>query len=184
MEELGIGRPSTYVIDPSRRACRSRLCAESTRSGLIPEDKGRLVIAFPRKLFQAAMSSIDFTANLEEAARPGVQRARSGLERRVARFLDATSQRPSPTLKNFASPNVLEALNDIAGDRMCSRPSEDGGDARSCTEVRHRPAVIEARQVRLLHRLLELPRVQVHAAHVTPGRGYGDGTRRRRGTGR
>ena len=54
-------------------------------------------------------------------------------------------------------------------------PRADGTDPRAVPDLRHRPAVAEARQVRRLHRLLELSGMPLHAADLGARR------RRRRG---
>ena len=63
MEELGIGRPSTYAsILP---VLRDREYVRMDKKRLIPEDKGRLVTAFLESFF-ARYVEYDFTADLEE----------------------------------------------------------------------------------------------------------------------
>ena len=64
MEELGIGRPSTYasIID----TIQSREYVRKDKNRLIPEDKGRLVTAFLESYFHRYVE-YDFTAALEEA---------------------------------------------------------------------------------------------------------------------
>ncbi len=63
MEELGIGRPSTYasIID----TIETREYVRKDKNRLIPEDKGRLVIAFLENYFPKYVE-YDFTAGLEE----------------------------------------------------------------------------------------------------------------------
>src|SRR5690606_18246782 len=62
MEELGIGRPSTYASIIGTIQERDYVRKEQNR--LIPEDKGRLVTIFLQKYFPRYVS-YDFTANLE-----------------------------------------------------------------------------------------------------------------------
>ena len=63
MEELGIGRPSTYTSIVSTIQERGYVRKEQNR--LYPEDKGRLVIAFLANYFGRYVD-YDFTAMLEE----------------------------------------------------------------------------------------------------------------------
>ncbi|NVJ69862.1 MAG: type I DNA topoisomerase, partial [Alphaproteobacteria bacterium] len=63
MEELGIGRPSTYASILS--VLRDRSYVHMERNRFIPDDKGRLVTAFLEKFFTRYVQ-YDFTANLEE----------------------------------------------------------------------------------------------------------------------
>jgi len=63
MEELGIGRPSTYASILS--VLRDRAYVRMERARFIPEDKGRLVTAFLEQFFRRYVE-YDFTAALEE----------------------------------------------------------------------------------------------------------------------
>jgi len=63
MEELGIGRPSTYASIVTTIQDRGYVTKEKNR--LIPEDKGRLVTIFLTKYFRKYVG-YEFTANLEE----------------------------------------------------------------------------------------------------------------------
>ena len=63
MEELGIGRPSTYAS--ILQVLRDRQYVTMDRKRFIPEDRGRLVTSFLMKFFTKYVD-YDFTANLEE----------------------------------------------------------------------------------------------------------------------
>ena len=63
MEELGIGRPSTYASTIAVLKDRDYVRIEKKR--LFPEDKGRIVTAFLDSFF-AKYVGYDFTADLEE----------------------------------------------------------------------------------------------------------------------
>src|SRR5690606_12169752 len=63
MEELGIGRPSTYAA--TLAVLRDRDYVRMEKKQLIPEDKGRLVTAFLESFFRRYVE-YDFTADLEE----------------------------------------------------------------------------------------------------------------------
>ncbi len=63
LEELGIGRPSTYASTLSTLEDRGYVRLDQKR--LIPEDKGRLVTAFLENFFRRYVE-YDFTADLEE----------------------------------------------------------------------------------------------------------------------
>ncbi|HBC55092.1 MAG TPA: type I DNA topoisomerase, partial [Alphaproteobacteria bacterium] len=63
MEELGIGRPSTYASILS--VLRERTYVTMDKSRFVPEDKGRLVTAFLESFFTRYVE-YDFTAALEE----------------------------------------------------------------------------------------------------------------------
>jgi DNA topoisomerase-1 len=63
LEELGIGRPSTYASIIS--TLRDRAYVRMDRQRFIPEDKGRLVTTFLNSFFHRYVA-YDFTADLEE----------------------------------------------------------------------------------------------------------------------
>ena len=63
MEELGIGRPSTYASILS--TLRDRAYVRMDRGRFFPEDKGRLVTTFLDSFFKRYVA-YDFTADLEE----------------------------------------------------------------------------------------------------------------------
>ncbi len=63
MEELGIGRPSTYAS--ILQVLRDRNYVVMDKRRFIPEDRGRLVTTFLSKFFTRYID-YDFTANLEE----------------------------------------------------------------------------------------------------------------------
>ena len=63
MEELGIGRPSTYAS--TLAVLRERDYVKLEKKRLYPEDKGRVVTAFLESFFTRYVG-YDFTAGLEE----------------------------------------------------------------------------------------------------------------------
>ena len=63
MEELGIGRPSTYASILT--VLRDRDYVRMDKNRFVPEDKGRLVTAFLEQFFRRYVE-YDFTADLEE----------------------------------------------------------------------------------------------------------------------
>jgi DNA topoisomerase I len=64
MEELGIGRPSTYAATLQTLKDRDYVRLEKTR--FIPEESGRLLTAFLERFFERYVS-YDFTAGLEDS---------------------------------------------------------------------------------------------------------------------
>ncbi|MGH7248993.1 MAG: DNA topoisomerase, partial [Pseudomonadota bacterium] len=63
LEELGIGRPSTYAS--ILQVLRDRKYVRLDKRRLYPEDRGRIVVAFLKSFF-ARYVEYDFTAGLEE----------------------------------------------------------------------------------------------------------------------
>ena len=63
MEEMGIGRPSTYAS--IMQVLRDRNYVEMDKRRFVPQDRGRVVTTFLAKFFSKYVD-YDFTANLEE----------------------------------------------------------------------------------------------------------------------
>src|SRR5258708_15338574 len=63
MEELGIGRPSTYAS--ILQVLKDRGYVRIDKKRLVPEDKGRVLTSFLESFF-ARYVEYDFTADLEE----------------------------------------------------------------------------------------------------------------------
>lgn len=63
LEELGIGRPSTYAS--ILQTLRDRNYVRMEKNRFVPEEKGRLVTSFLERFFERYVS-YDFTADLEE----------------------------------------------------------------------------------------------------------------------
>ena len=177
MEELGIGRPSTYaatlaVLEGPRTMCGS------TKSRLIPEDKGRLVTAFLESFFNQWVD-YDFTANLEEQL-DRVSNHEIDWRQVLRDFWREFSAAIGGT-KDLRTTEVLDNLNGLLGPLCVPRQGATAAIPATCPVVRQRPALAQARQVRRLHRLLELSRVQVHP-HAERDRRRSGRRRRRRQT--
>jgi DNA topoisomerase-1 len=126
MEELGIGRPSTYAA--IMQTLRDRDYVELDKKRLVPQDKGRLVTAFLESFFKRYVE-YDFTAALEE----DLDRISSGQlswKEVLRRFWEDFSAAVGDTSELRVS-EVLEALNEILGDFVFPK-REDGGDPRAC----------------------------------------------------
>ena len=126
MEELGIGRPSTYASTLAVLQERDYVRIEKKR--LIPEDKGRLVIAFLEGFFKRYVE-YDFTADLEEKLdliSDNKLEWKDVLRDFWRDFTGAVEE-----IKDLRVGDVLEALNELLGPHIF--PSrEDGADARTC----------------------------------------------------
>ena len=156
MEELGIGRPSTYASILQVLKDRNYVRLEKKR--LYAEDKGRVVVAFLENFF-ARYVEYEFTAGLEE----DLDRiANNEVDwREVLRdfwrdFIGAVDD-----IKDLRVSEVLDVLDAMLAPHLFP-PSEDGTDPRAVPDLRQRPAVAQARQVRRLHRLLELSGMPLH----------------------
>ena len=126
MEELGIGRPSTYASTLAVLQERDYVRIEKKR--LIPEDKGRLVIAFLEGFFKRYVE-YDFTADLEEKLdliSDGKLEWKDVLRDFWRDFTGAVEE-----IKDLRVGDVLEALNELLGPHIFP-PREDGADPRTC----------------------------------------------------
>ncbi len=126
LEELGIGRPSTYVSVLS--TIRDRGYVRLDKKRFIPEDKGRIVTAFLESFFSRYVE-YDFTANLEEQ----LDRISNGEIdwREVLRDFWKDFSAHVAEIKELRVTNVLDALNEILAPHIFPAPA-DGGDARKC----------------------------------------------------
>jgi DNA topoisomerase I len=126
LEELGIGRPSTYTAIFS--TLRDRGYVRLDKKRLIPEDKGRLVTAFLEAFFKRYVE-YDFTANLEEQ----LDRISNGeidwkavLRDFWQDFIGSVGE-----IQDLRITNVLDALNEILGPHVFPERA-DGLPARAC----------------------------------------------------
>ena len=126
MEELGIGRPSTYAATLSTLRDREYVRIEKKR--LVPEDKGMLVTAFLESFFKRYVE-FDFTANLEEKL-DRVSNAEIDWKALLREFWDEFTASIGET-KDLRVTEVLEALNGVLGEHVFPQRA-DGGDPRSC----------------------------------------------------
>ncbi|MDO5604936.1 MAG: type I DNA topoisomerase [Paracoccus sp. (in: a-proteobacteria)] len=126
MEELGIGRPSTYASIVTTIQDRDYVRKDANR--LIPEDKGRLVTAFLAKYFPRYVS-YDFTANMEtelDDISSGNRAYREVLRRFWRDFsaaLDGTTE--------LRITEVLDAIDEALSPHLYP-PRPDGTDPREC----------------------------------------------------
>ena len=126
MEELGIGRPSTYASTLS--TLRDRDYVTMDRNRFIPDSKGRIVTAFLENFFKRYVE-YDFTADLEET----LDEISAGDED-WKRFLNEFWKDFSATVDDISElriTDVLEALN-VALAPNIFPPKEDGSDPRKC----------------------------------------------------
>jgi DNA topoisomerase-1 len=126
MEELGIGRPSTYAT--TLNVLRDREYVRLDKKRLYPEDKGRLVTAFLESFFSRYVE-YDFTADLEEKLdliSAGKLEWKDVLRDFWREFIGAVND-----IGDLRIAQVLEALNDLLGPHIFPEPAA-GGDARAC----------------------------------------------------
>ena len=126
MEELGIGRPSTYAATISVLQDRNYVRLE--KRALVPEDRGRVVTAFLESFFKKLVE-YGFTADLEEKLdqiSAGQLRWKDVLRDFWQDFTKQTDE-----IKDLRVSEVLDALNELLADHIFP-PKADGSDPRRC----------------------------------------------------
>jgi len=130
LEELGIGRPSTYASTLSTLIDRDYVKLEQKR--FIPEDKGRLVTIFLEKFF-ARYVEYDFTAALEEKL-DLVSDGKLAWKDFLREFWTEFSAAIGATTELRVS-NVIDAINDVLGHHLFPPRNDAEGnpvDPRQC----------------------------------------------------
>ncbi len=126
MEELGIGRPSTYASILQVLKDRGYVRLEKKR--LMPEDKGRVLTVFLENFF-ARYVEYDFTASLEEQLD---QISNNEIDwKEVLRefwrdFIAAIGE-----TKELSITQVIDALDEVLAPHLFP-PNKDGSDPRKC----------------------------------------------------
>ena len=124
LEELGIGRPSTYASILT--TLRDRGYVRMDKNRFIPEDTGRLVTAFLEQFF-GQWVEYDFTAALETR----LDEVSAGtLDWKVV-LRDFWGQLKPATDSVTALQGVIDKLDEAIGPFLFP-PKPDGGDARLC----------------------------------------------------
>jgi DNA topoisomerase-1 len=126
MEELGIGRPSTYASVLTTIVDREYVKKDKNR--LIPEDKGRLVTAFLANFFHKYVE-YDFTADLETEL-DDVSAGERDYKDVLARFWRDFSAAVAETA-DLRIGEVLEKLDDFLAPHLYPLRA-DGSDPRIC----------------------------------------------------
>jgi len=126
LEELGIGRPSTYASILT--TLRDREYVRTDKNRFYPEDKGRLVTAFLEQFF-AKWVEYDFTAALETRL-DEVSAGKLDWKVLLREFWSDfhVAAQAAGELRTTA---ILDALNESLGPHIFPA-REDGGDPREC----------------------------------------------------
>jgi DNA topoisomerase I len=126
MEELGIGRPSTYA--QTMETLKKRDYVRMDKKRLMPEDKGRIVTAFLEDFFRRYVE-YDFTADLEEKLdkiSAGELSWKKVLEDFWRDFTANVEQ-----ASEISRSQVIDALNELLAEHLFPQPA-GGGDPRTC----------------------------------------------------
>lgn len=126
MEELGIGRPSTYASIVTTIQDRGYVLKDKNR--LIPEDKGRLVTIFLTNYFRKYVG-YEFTADLEDQldqVSAGDRNYKEVLERFWRDFTAAISETADLRISE-----VLDKIDEVLEPHLFPATT-DGSDPRAC----------------------------------------------------
>jgi DNA topoisomerase-1 len=126
MEELGIGRPSTYASILS--VLQDRKYVRLDRKRFIPEDRGRLVTAFLVSFFNRYVDT-GFTASLEEQL-DDISDGRADWRAVMRAFWEEFSRAVEQT-RDLKIGDVIAALDRDLGEHFFPA-REDGTDPRTC----------------------------------------------------
>ncbi|WP_428515181.1 type I DNA topoisomerase [Roseovarius sp.] len=126
MEELGIGRPSTYASIVT--TIQEREYVRKDKNRLIPEDKGRIVTIFLLNFFRKYVG-YEFTANLEEEL--DVISAGDADYKKVLADFWRDFHAAVEEASELRIAEVLDKLDEVLAPQLYP-PREDGTDPRIC----------------------------------------------------
>ena len=126
LEELGIGRPSTYASTLQTLKDREYVRVEKTR--FVPEESGRLVTAFLERFFERYVS-YDYTAELEEEL-DDVSGGRLDWQKLLDAFWRDFKPKAGEVMDQKPS-EITQALDEFLAPWLYP-PREDGSDPRVC----------------------------------------------------
>ncbi len=126
LEELGIGRPSTYAS--TIQTLRDRDYVRMEKNRFFAEDSGRLLTAFLERFFPTYVA-YDFTAGMEDEL-DTVSDGREDYKELLSKFWADFKPKTEEVMEKLPS-EVTEALDEYLSDYLFP-PREDGKDARHC----------------------------------------------------
>ncbi len=126
LEELGIGRPSTYAA--TLQVLKDRNYVRTEKNRFFAEESGRLLTAFLERFF-ARYVEYDFTAGMEDEL-DEVSGGRAAWKAVLEAFWKDFKPKSDEVMERKPS-EVTEALDEFLSDYLFP-PSEDGTDPRLC----------------------------------------------------
>ncbi|ANK13356.1 type I DNA topoisomerase [Erythrobacter neustonensis] len=126
LEELGIGRPSTYAS--TIQTLRDRAYVRVEKNRFFAEESGRLLTAFLERFFPTYVA-YDFTAGMEDEL-DVVSDGREEYKVLLERFWRDFKPKADEVMEKLPS-EVTEALDEYLADFLFP-PREDGSDPRAC----------------------------------------------------
>jgi len=128
LEELGIGRPSTYAA--TLQTLKDREYVRVDKSRFVPEESGRLVTAFLERFFEKYVS-YDYTAELEEEL-DDVSGGRLQWQKLLDDFWRDFKPKAGEVMDQKPS-EITQALDEFLAPWLYP-PRADGGDPRVCPQ--------------------------------------------------
>ncbi len=126
LEELGIGRPSTYAA--TLQVLKDRNYVRTEKNRFFAEESGRLLTAFLERFFERYVA-YDFTAGMEDEL-DEVSAGRGAWKAVLAAFWKDFKPKSDEVMERKPS-EVTEALDEFLSDYLFP-PTEDGADPRKC----------------------------------------------------
>lgn len=126
LEELGIGRPSTYAA--TLQVLKDRNYVRTEKNRFFAEESGRLLTAFLERFFQRYVA-YDFTAGMEDEL-DDVSGGRAAWKDVLAEFWRDFKPK-SDEVMEFKPSEVTEQLDAFLSDYLFP-PKDDGSDPRLC----------------------------------------------------
>jgi DNA topoisomerase I len=126
LEELGIGRPSTYAA--TLQTLKDREYVRVDKARFVPEESGRLVTAFLERFFERYVS-YDYTAELEEGL-DDVSGGRAGWQDLLEAFWRDFKPKAGEVMDQKPS-EITAALDEFLAPWLYPE-REDGSDPRLC----------------------------------------------------
>ena len=128
LEELGIGRPSTYAA--TIQVIKDRAYVRTEKNRFFAEESGRLLTAFLERFFPRYVA-YDFTAGMEDEL-DDVSGGREQWKDLLAKFWKDFKPKSDEVMEKKPS-EVTEALDEFLSDYLFP-PREDGTDPRKCPQ--------------------------------------------------
>ena len=128
LEELGIGRPSTYAA--TLQTLKDREYVRIDKGRFVPEESGRLVTAFLERFFERYVS-YDYTAELEEEL-DDVSGGRLDWQKLLDDFWRDFKPKAGEVMDQKPS-EITQALDEFLAPWLYP-PREDGSDPRVCPQ--------------------------------------------------
>ena len=126
LEELGIGRPSTYAA--TLQVLKDRAYVRTEKNRFFAEESGRLLTAFLERFFPRYVA-YEFTAGMEDEL-DDVSGGRAAWRSVLEAFWKDFKPKSDEVMEKKPS-EVTEALDEFLGDYLFP-PREDGTDPRKC----------------------------------------------------